>query len=144
MRFSTEPSDRRRRIRTEQGYVRAALISLRRLGIPSAWEAPVLGRSIDLAFLHEGCICTVEFKKRDWRRALRQAHDHLLGADFAYVCLPEVRVSNACLQAARATGIGILALRDGDGWPFEVIVEASRSPETWQVARDRLLEQLRK
>lgn len=32
---------------------------------------------------------TIEFKLHDWRRAIRQAMDHSLGADKAYICLPK-------------------------------------------------------
>jgi hypothetical protein len=143
MKSWTETSHRRSRRRTEQGYVRAALVALRRLGIPSAWEAALLGRSVDLAFFHRNAVCTVEFKKHDWRRALVQARDHLLGADFAYVCLAERLPSQACLDAARDAGVGVLRLRKGNGWPFDVVVKAPRSQEIWCVARDRLIKQLR-
>lgn len=143
MKYSTDTRCRRVRGRTEQGYVRSALIALRRLGIPSVWEAALLGRSVDLAFLHGGQVWTVEFKKHDWRKALNQARDHLLGADFAYVCLAERKPTAACLNAARNLGVGVLSLRDGNDWPFEVVMEAPRSAETWVVARDRLLGQLK-
>ena len=143
MKSWTDVPHRSSRPRTEQGYVRAALIALRRLGIPSAWEAALLGRSVDLAFFRGNAVYTVEFKKHDWRRALQQAHDHLLGADFAFVCLAERTPSEACLEAARGAGVGVLRLRTGNGWPFEVVVKAPRSAEMWRVARDRLIKQLR-
>ena len=134
---------RRLRRRTEQGYVRSVLIKLRRLGVPCAWEAALLGRSVDLALFHNEARWTVEFKKRDWRKALEQSRDHLLGADFAYVCLAELKPSEACLDAAHDAGVGVLRLRQGNGWPFEVVRKAPRSVEVWEVARDRLISQLR-
>ncbi|MSU59373.1 MAG: hypothetical protein EXS35_14580 [Pedosphaera sp.] len=143
MKSLTEMPRRGLRKRTEQGYVRSALIALRRLGIPCAWEAALLGRSVDLALFHGNALWTVEFKKRDWRKALEQARDHLLGADFAYVCLAERKPSEACLEAARDAGVGVLRLRNGNGWPFEVVKKAPRSAEVWQVARDRLIGQLK-
>lgn len=101
-----------------------------------------MGRSVDLAYLEGDSVCTVEFKRADWRRALNQARDHLLGADFAYVCLPERSPSEAFVKAAQESGIGILRFRHDLAWPFEVICEAKRSPETWVVARDRVIRQL--
>jgi hypothetical protein len=129
--------------RTEQGYVRRALIALRRLGIPCAWEAALLGRSVDLALLQTNGLWTVEFKKRDWRRALGQARDHLLGADYAYVCLAEGQPSPAFLDAARDAGVGVLRPRNENGWPFDVVVKAPRSRDTLEFARERVIKQLR-
>jgi len=143
MKFSIEPISKRSRRRTEQGYVRSALIALRRLGVPCAWEAALLGRSVDLALYFGKALWTVEFKKRDWRRALEQARDHLLGTDFAYVCLAEMTPSKACLEAARKARVGILRIRNGSGWPFEIVMKAPRSVEVWGVARARLIEQLK-
>jgi hypothetical protein len=138
MRYSNRCKNSRRPLRTEQGYVRSALIALRKRGVQAAWEAALLGRSVDLAFLLDDLVYTVEFKKRDWRRALVQAKDHLLGTDFAYICVAEFEPSEALLVEARQAGIGVVRFRSDDNWPFEVVVEAPPSQETWVVARDRL------
>jgi len=143
MKSSTSTSEKRSRLRTEQAYVISAVTALRRLNVPYAWEAALLGRSVDLAYLHDGAVCTVEFKKKDWRRALAQAHDHLLGADFAYICLAEQVPTAELLTAAHEAGIGVLAFSIGTDWPFEVVMPATRSNETWVVARDRLVQQLK-
>jgi len=142
MRSSTDRKKQRASGRTEQSYVRWTLIALRRLGIPCAWEAALLGRSVDLVFLQGNAVCTVEFKTRDWRKALNQARDHLLGADYAYVCIAEITPPEVFLDAARDAGVGVLRLRGGHGWPFEVVVAAPRSAETWEIARNRLLQQI--
>ncbi len=71
--------------RTEQAYVLDAYKRLRKKGIPSLWEVPIMGRSADLAYLEENCLITIEFKLKDWRRGLRQARDHQIGSDFAYL-----------------------------------------------------------
>lgn len=93
--------------------------------------------------LRNNLVWTIEFKKRDWRRAIAQARDHLLGADYAYVCLAECEPSSACLEAARGAGVGVLRLRKQKGWPFQTIVKAPRSPDTWEVARSRIVQQLK-
>ena len=53
-------------------------------------EIPFLTRSIDMV-LRSNCnkLITIEFKLHDWKRAIRQAIDHSLGADEAYICLPK-------------------------------------------------------
>lgn len=142
MKSFNKSSVTRRSARTEQGYVRSALIALRKRGVQAAWEAALLGRSVDLAFLLDDLVYTVEFKKRDWRRALVQARDHLLGTDFAYICVAGNEPPETFLKEAREAGIGVVRFRPDDDWPFEVVVEAPPSQETWVVARDRLRTQL--
>lgn len=100
-------------------------------------EAPVLGRSADVAMYRADEVHTIEFKLHDWRQALRQAIDHQLAADFAYVCMPVRRVTDAMRVAFADTGVGLLFFAESD-WPFEIVFEASRSTATWCVAYDRL------
>lgn len=130
------------RKRSEQAFVQAAHQKLRASGVPTKWEAPLFGRSVDLIFYKKDALHSIEFKLNDWRRALKQARDHQLGADFAYICLPGKSVSNAILEAAESEGIGILELRESDTWPFATILPAKRSPDQWSVARTSLIELL--
>ena len=98
-------------------------------------EVPILGRSVDLAYLTEEEVYTVEFKLRDWRRAIRQARDHLLGTDYAYICMPRRKVSDAMMSELQSVGVGLLFFCDEGDWPFEEIVEAPRSQVTSEIAR---------
>ena len=128
-----------KRRRNEQAYVMDAHRRLRRLGVACKWEAALLGRSVDLAFFHDGLINTVEFKLKDWRRGLEQARDHQLGADLAYICIPGKRPPEEIIELAVDFGIGILLFRDDSEWPFTIAIPAKPSPTQWPVARDRLL-----
>lgn len=143
MKSSISVSAAKPRRRSEQGYVISALVALRRLKVPCAWEAALMGRSVDLAYMDGDAVCTVEFKRCDWRRALAQARDHLIGADFAYICLAEQTATPAFVEAAGEAGIGILSISNDNEWPFHVVVAATRSTDTWIVARERLVQQLR-
>ncbi len=129
--------------RTEQAYVLDAYKRLRREGVPSLWEAPIMGRSVDLVYLDDRDLITIEFKLTNWRKGLRQARDHQIGADFAYLCIPNREPSEALRAAANEAGIGLLRFSEGLGWPFEVIQHALRSTLTWPVIRDQLLGRLR-
>jgi len=52
-------------------------------------EVPFFHRSIDLIFYNKkNEICAVEFKLRDWKKAIKQAEDYKLWADLSYICLP--------------------------------------------------------
>ena len=124
--------------RSEQAFVQEAHRKLRKLDVPSKWEAPLLGRSIDLVFYKDGAVHSIEFKLRDWRRAIVQARDHQLGADFAYICLPEKKATEAMLRAAEEEGIGVLEFQKSEEWPFATILPAQRSQDQWLVARENL------
>jgi len=100
-------------------------------------EAPVLGRSADVAMCRANELHTIEFKLHDWRQALRQAIDHQMAADFAYVCMPGRRVTDAMREAFAETGVGLLFFAEAE-WPFETVFEAARSTGTWCVAYERL------
>jgi hypothetical protein len=104
-------------------------------GVHACCEVPLLGRSADLAYILDGTLTTVEFKLRDWRKAIQQVQDHLLGADYCYVCMPRRRVSDAMRSELNRKGIGLLFFREDRQWPFEQVIEARRSEYTWEMAR---------
>jgi hypothetical protein len=134
---------KRQKKRTEQAYVLDAYKRLRKKGVPSLWEAPIMGRSVDLVYLEQNFLIAIEFKLTDWRKGLRQARDHQIGADFAYLCIPNREPSEELRVAAQETGIGLLRFSEGLGWPFEIIQHALRSTLTWFIIRDQLLGRLK-
>lgn len=105
-------------------YGALSLLGSRRLRC--ATEVPFLNRSIDLMFDDpvEGLVA-VEFKRRDWRRALLQARDHLLGTACVYVCLPVPRVSKEVIIEADDFGIGLFTWSPER--PLEPCLEPKRS-----------------
>jgi hypothetical protein len=98
-------------------------------------EVPLLGRTVDLVYIVEDSVFTVEFKMHDWRRAISQARDHLLGADYAYICMPKRRITEGLRVELEKAGVGLAFYKEDDEWPFEIAVSAPRSRETWSVAR---------
>ncbi len=107
-------------------------------------EVPILGRTVDLAYIENRLIFTIEFKLGDWRKGLVQARDHLLGADYAYICMPRRRVSDEMRSELEEVGVGLVFYRENRGWPFEEVIKASRSRETWEVCRSWVLEYIDK
>ena len=116
---------------------------LRKRGIPSLWEAPIMGRSADLVYLEENFLVAIEFKLKDWRRGLRQSRDHQIGSDYAYLCIPNWEPTEALRAAAMELGVGLLRYCQGLDWPFEIVQPALRSTLTWPVIREQLLGRLR-
>lgn len=106
-------------------------------GLTVCCDVPLLGRCVDMAYIREGMLTTVEFKVRDWRRAILQARDHQLAADYCYICMPRRNVSDALRAQLASTGIGLTFYREKGTWPFELIVEAERSHDTWDAARSQ-------
>lgn len=127
---------------SEQAYAMDALKRLRRLQVKCRREAAILGRSADLVFLHDENLCSVELKLSDWRRAFRQARDHQLAVDRAYVCLPGKRISEDIRAEAERTGIGLLVFQDDSAWPFAVAVPAKESSVLSPNVRERLIHSL--
>jgi len=58
-----------------------------------ALEVPFLSRCIDMVLINENSVIyTVEFKMHNIKQAIKQARDHSLGADYAFICIPEKKV----------------------------------------------------
>jgi len=89
-------------------------------------------------YMHKGRLITVEFKIHDWRRAIRQARDHRLAADLAYVCMPKRQLTSALREDLRKNGVGLFFFCQDPRWPFELVVEAPHSRDTWTFANSAL------
>jgi hypothetical protein len=74
---------------------------------------------------------------------LRQARDHQIGSDFAYLCIPNWEPTEALRVAAKDLGVGLLRFCEGLDWPFEIVQPALRSTLTWSVIRDQLFGRLK-
>ncbi|HUS49625.1 MAG TPA: hypothetical protein VMZ91_05635 [Candidatus Paceibacterota bacterium] len=62
---------------------------LEKKGKVFAVEVPFFSRSIDLVFTDtSGKYYAVEFKLKNWKKAIAQAKYYMLGADFSLVCIP--------------------------------------------------------
>lgn len=120
---------------TEQMLIDVAVDRLATLGIEVHEGVPCLSRCIDLLLVSDETVLAIEFKLRDWRRALDQARDHLLAVDKAYVCLPPRKVSSEMEQAFVEANVGLLFFSvDEEAWPFKEVVPAPMSDAKWEVA----------
>lgn len=109
----------------------------------SCSEVPMLGRSIDLVLLKRNKVISIEFKLKDWRKAMIQAKDYLLASDFVYICMPQRRVSEVFLNELKTNGIGLLFPREESSWPFIEVVKAKPSDRKWSVANNDLKKYLK-
>ena len=108
-------------------------------------EVPFLSRCIDVILINEyDEIISIEFKVSKWRHAIEQAKNHKLGADKAYICLPERNISEVLKEAVVDAGIGLFLF---DSSKTDVIYEAIPAPsqkENIPVFRNILLETINK
>ncbi len=116
-------------IKNEKEYlVRAVRVLSKREDIKYlSQEVPILGRYVDLAFVKDKYIYAIEFKIDNCKRALKQSKDHMLGADFCYICMPKRTFKNAFIESLAQEGVGLLTFNNNKNWPFKEIVRAKKS-----------------
>ena len=102
---------------------------------------PCLSRCIDLLIVRrdQESIIAVELKLSNWRRALRQAEDHLLATNFSYVCMPKRVVSSACKEEFEKKGVGLWLFDRGKEMTLTEAIPAKESKAIWTVARGWLM-----
>ncbi len=89
-------------------------------------EVPFLSRCIDLVLVSAtGEVISIEFKMKNWRHAIEQAKNHMLGADRAYICLPNKKPSQSLLDALEHAHIGLYLYSPND---VELMIEAVPAP----------------
>jgi hypothetical protein len=75
-------------------------------------EVPLYNRCIDAVLIKGEKLITIEFKIKDWKRAIRQIKTHMLAADYAYLCMPEKNIPSELKQVLHKLGIGL--------WLFDI------------------------
>ncbi|MCU0289942.1 MAG: hypothetical protein MUF15_26570 [Acidobacteria bacterium] len=106
-------------------------------------EVPLYNRIIDAVLLKNQCLITVEFKIKDWRRALMQIKTHLLAADYAYLCMPKIKVPGALMLLLTRMGVG-LWLFDIDNKTLVETIKPEPSRLQQLILKEKLLKYLAK
>ncbi len=102
---------------------------------------PLYNRCIDAVLLGEGRLTTVEFKVKDWRRAVRQIRTHLLAADYSYLCMPKRQVPQELEQILMEMGVG-LWLFDFNIKEIEEVLSPEPSPAQMTMLKEKMLKYL--
>lgn len=98
-------------------------------------EVPYMSRCIDMILVENDYkIVSIEFKIKNWRKALEQAKDHNLGADKSYVCIPKTQkeVSQKLTKELKKHGIGLFLYNCSKDYPFEEIVSPELCDYKWE------------
>lgn len=133
----------RRRLPSEAELTAMVVPHLVRFGFEVHLEVGAVTRSIDAVLVDEqGGTTAIEFKIRDWRRALVQARDHQVLCERAAICMPRRHPTDELLGALQASGIGYIGY-DLDSDDIELAVAPQATPAYWNTAGDALRERLR-
>ena len=96
-----------------------------------AQEVPILGRYVDLVFIKDNKIYTIEFKLNNCKKALTQSKDHMLGADFCYICMPPRKFKDEFLKSVSVAGVGLFTFQNNKEWPFLEMIKAKKSKKKY-------------
>ncbi len=104
-------------------------------------EVGFLNRSIDMVLLDNSILITVEFKIKDWRKAISQIEAHLIVADYSYLCMPKRDFSENMSFLLKKKGIG-LWLYDYETDELIETIRPKKSFMQWKFYKKFLLERL--
>lgn len=126
----------------ESQIVRFTIKKLKEKGGQVFIQVPFLSRCIDMVIVDGDQIISIEFKLHDWRKAVIQSKDHLLGVDRAYVCLPaRENVSKELIDHLSQNGIGLYFFYKNEE-PLKEVLPAQESQLLWPTSRQWLLNTL--
>ena len=101
--------------KSETLLTNAIVSHLKSKGLRPTTEIPFLGRSLDLVYkAKNGKVIAIEIKRfpKHILQALDQAKYCLLGADEAYVCIPEYNITEKTLIKFKNTGVGLIFITE--------------------------------
>ena len=104
-------------------------------------EVPLYNRSIDAVLIKNRVLYTIEFKVRDWRKAIKQIKTHMLIADFAYLCMPSKNFPVNLKKSLINYGIGLWAY-DFDKKEILEILPPNHSFIQQSVLKEKVLQYL--
>lgn len=100
-------------------------------------EVPFFDRSIDVVYKDGNYLCAIEFKMFNWKKGIYQAKNHLLGADYIFICLPN-KVYRKDLEIELKRNNCGLILFDIETKISEIVRIPKRNKNTMNRAKDIL------
>ena len=116
----------------ENELEKAAIPFLKQNQFHFTWQVPLHNRNIDLAALDQnGNVIGIEFKLRNWKRALKQAVTNSNAFDYIYICVPGGRYLAKLEEHAIDLGVGVL-IYDSDNNTIKIRVPAQKIERQWK------------
>lgn len=117
---------------TEKELEKAAIPFLEQYLHMYSWQVPLHNRVIDLAAIDEnGQLIGIEFKLRDWKRALTQAVYNTNAFDFMFVCVPGGRYMKKLKEYAKKLGVGVMNY-DEEIETIKIVLNATKITKQWE------------
>lgn len=96
------------------------------------WQVPLYNRVIDLVALDNDMnIIGIEFKLRDWKKALQQLRSNSNSFDYMYICIPEGRYLSKLKKSASEIGAGVM-IYNYDLQEIEIVLNPKKNNLTWE------------
>ena len=103
-----------------------------------SWQVPSWNRVIDFAGItHKNQTIGIEYKLRDWKKAIEQACAHKLEYDFVYILMP--RISLKAMLDAEKRGVGVLRFKNQT---ITVLLKPKRN-QIWEPAYKKAKQYIR-
>lgn len=107
-------------------------------------EVPVFSRSIDLVKYDQknNTISAIEFKTRNWKRAVEQVMSTSISFDYVEICVRKpktIKTQEAIKEYCRGMGVGIYFF-DTDELEFEHILQPERVKKMWNVQKIQVID----
>lgn len=110
---------------------KAAIPFLKKMHFLYSRQVPLHNRLVDLAAIDsEGNLICIEFKLKNWKRALKQAMINSNAFDYIYVCLPGGNYLDRLKKDAIKFGIGVMIF-DNENSTIKIDLPAQRITKQW-------------
>lgn len=101
-------------------------------------QVPIQNRIVDLAAIDkDDCLVGIEFKLKNWKRALEQAYTNRFSFNFLFICMPAKNYNPNLLLEAEKKGIGIIIF-DSQNDDVKMILQPVKIETLWYPNLNRL------
>ncbi len=110
-------------------------------------EVPVFCRSIDLVVynIHDSTIDAIEFKTKNWKRALEQVLSIAISFDYVEICIQKPRTIKAqetIISQCSSLGVGVYFC-DTVSMNYEHVVLPQKTEKIWNVQKSQVIDFIR-
>ena len=118
------------------------------LGYSIYTEVPIFSASADMIIIDSNKnIQAIEFKLKNWKRAIKQVKNHSIVVDYISICILKPKKQKTRLEIEEHCsneGIGLYYVdRQLDQVAIEQVVSGNKTKTVWEVEKERLLEYIK-
>ncbi|MES9784999.1 hypothetical protein ABWK43_29830 [Bacillus thuringiensis] len=134
---------------SEQQLVETSEMILNKKGFQTFKEVPLFSSSIDMIVIKDQTINAIEFKLRNWKKAVQQVLRHSICVDYMYVCVPRFKKEETrenIEQTVLLHGVGLFYFyyNENDEAILEEKIKPQKSRTVWEKKKSDLMTTLMK